>query len=74
MQLEAIPSPQTSVSVKLHTVTSQTWDLNILHQQESHVEYTPVLRTVMLCCWVSSSQHFKGLSCLCLRGQAGQEQ
>ena len=28
----------------------------------------------MLCCWVGSSQHFKGLQCLCLHGQAGQKQ
>jgi hypothetical protein len=51
MQMEVIPSPQTSMPVKLHAVTSQTWDLNILGQQESCVEYIPVYRIVMLCCW-----------------------
>jgi len=35
MQMEVIPSPQTSAPVKLHTFTSPTWDLNILSQQES---------------------------------------
>ncbi len=60
MQMEVIPSRQTSVSLKLHTLTSQTWDLNILGQQEPHIEYIPVCRIVMLCFWVSS-QHFKGL-------------
>ena len=74
MQMEVIPSPQTSVPVKLHTVTSQTQDCNILGQQESLIEYIPVYRILMLCCWASSSQHFEGLQCLCLQGQAGQEQ
>jgi len=61
MQMEAIPSPQTSAPVKLHTVTSQIWDLNILGQQESRIEYIPVCRIVMLCCWEISTQHFEGL-------------
>ena len=61
MQMEVIPSPQTSAPIKLLTITSQTWDLNILGQQESCIEYIPVCRIVMLCCWVSSSQHFEGL-------------
>ena len=74
MQMEVIPSPQTSAPVKLHTVTSQSWDLNILGQQESHIEYIPVCRILMLCCWASSSQHFEGLYCLGLHGQEGQEQ
>ena len=53
--------PQTSAPFTIHTVTSQTWDLNILGQQESHIEYIPVCRNVMLHCWASSSQHFEGL-------------
>jgi len=61
MQMEVIPSPQTPVPVKLRTITSQIWDLNILAQQESHIEYIPVCRIVMLCCWEISSQHFEGL-------------
>jgi len=32
IQMEVIVSPQASAPVKLHTVTSQTWDLNILSQ------------------------------------------
>jgi len=56
MQTEAIPSPQTSAPVKLHTVTSQRWDLNILSQQESCIEYIAVCRIVMLCCLASSSE------------------
>jgi len=43
------------------TVTSQACDLNILGQQESHIEYIPVCRIVMLCFWASSSHHFEGL-------------
>ena len=61
MQMEVIPSPQTSATVKLHTVTSKTWDHNILDQQESCIEYIPVCRIVMLCCWANSSQNFEGL-------------
>jgi len=49
MQMEAIPSLETPMSVKLHTITSQTWDLNILSQQKSRIEYIPVRRIVMLC-------------------------
>jgi len=64
MQMEVIPSPQTSAPVTLHSVTSQTWDLNILVQQESCIEYIPVCRIVMLCCWASSSWLFEGLWCL----------
>jgi len=62
--MEVIASPQTSAPVKLHTVTSQIWDLNILGQQESRTEYIPVCRIVMLCCWACSSQHFEGLQSL----------
>ena len=60
---------KTSASVNLHTVTSQTWDLNILGQQESCIEYIPVCGILMLWCWAWSSQHFKGLLCLCLQGK-----
>ena len=42
MRMEVIPSPQTSAPVELHTVTSQTHDLNILGQQESRMEYSAV--------------------------------
>jgi len=35
VQMEVIPSPRTSVPVKLRTITSQTWDLDILIQQKS---------------------------------------
>jgi len=61
VQMEVICSPQISVPVKLHTVTTQTWALNIFGQQDSHVVYIPVCTTVMLCCWVSSSQRIEGL-------------
>ena len=66
--------PRRHPRLSLHTITSQTWDLNILVQQESHIEYIPVCRIVMLCCWASSSRLFEGLQCLCLQGQADQEQ
>jgi len=61
MQMEVIPSSQTPAPIRLHTVTSKTWDLNILGQQESRIEYIPVCRIVMMCCWASSSHHFEGL-------------
>ena len=47
MQIDVIASPQTPVHVKLHTVTSQTWDLNILCQLESHIEYIPACRIIV---------------------------
>ena len=61
MQMEVIPSRQTSAPVTLHTTTSQTWNLNILGQQESRIEYSTVCRMVLLCCWASSSRLFEGL-------------
>ncbi len=61
MQMGVVSSPQTSTPVKLHTVTSHTWDLNILGQQASRIECIPVCRIVMLCYWTSSSQHFEEL-------------
>ena len=61
MQMEVILSPQASAPAKLHTITSQAWDLNILGQNESRIEYIPVCRIVMLCCWANSSQNFEGL-------------
>ena len=54
MQIEVIPSHQTFTPVKLHTVAFQTRDFNILGWQESRIEYIPVCRIMMLCCWVSS--------------------
>jgi hypothetical protein len=61
MQMEVIAAPRTSAHVELHTVTSQTWDLNIPGQQESRIEYIPFCSIVMLCSWAGSSQHFEGL-------------
>jgi hypothetical protein len=54
MQMKVIPSSQTVAPVKLHTITFQTWNLNILSQQESCIEYISVCRIVML-------HHFEGL-------------
>ena len=67
MQMEVIPSPQATAPINLHTITSQTWDLNILGYRESHIEYIPVYMIVMLCCWASSSQHFKDYSVFVFR-------